>query len=516
MSAEWLSEYRSIIATLSSLLVIAGFLIIAARSGKSRSSLVKAGDRLPSETLLVDNVSRVQEPATTATDVVALLPPSDAETTKAHLGMRPILFLMAFDVAEDLDQERQRADQLHDDIVAILSRSSDLAVIGRRSREWTSHTGRSIRAIGRELDARYAVSGDISQRDSRLILDIHLLETVQGGSIWSRSFSLNGAGDSAWAMLVNQIAGHISTETLRADAERALRQEPHQLSADGMVNRASQTLTVLNRRTFHEIEQLARMAIDISPSHPAAYGVLAGAYALRAHQAWTSSPDDDLEEAFSEGSRAVELSPTNPRTLYWWGHVHLFGGRTSDALGILENAVAGDTSHVPAHIALGAASVLGGKVQHGIARLQHALKLGPDHPQAFQAYFWLGIGQLEHGETAMAQQAFSASINRNVLKNPAENGFTFWPWMGLAANLALADRQGDAEAILDNLQDRFPDGDYHVMIDHAAASFAPNLKELKMMTAIEQLLDQAPNLESATSRGASLRDLLRRRTPLES
>jgi TolB-like protein len=498
-------------------LIIAGFLVVAARSGKSRrGGRLTDGHALPEPPPIDSPVLANDEPSGQTDDVVALLPPSDSETAKGHLGARPSVFLMPFDVQSEQEQDRRKADELHDDVITILSKSSDIAVIGRKAREWTGISGRSIRALGRELDARYAIIGDLILRDGKPHLAVHLLETATGGSVWSKNFSHESMNEIGRAVMVNQVAGHVAAEILRADAERTLRQEPERLSAESLTNRAIHSLTVFNRRTFHEIESLTRMAIDLKPNLPGAYGVLAGALALKAHQSWTASPEEDLEQAFSEGSRAVELSPANPRTLFWWGHVHLYGGRTDDAIGILENAVAGDTSYVPAHIALGAALILNGKTSIGIGKLQHALNLAPDHAQAYQAHFWLGMGHMELGDNNDAQQAFFASINNNVIKNPAEGATTFWAWIGAASSFILSNRRKEAEAILERLQDRFPDGDYQIMFDHAEASFAPHLQRLKMVTTIQSLVAQDADLEPPAARPVSLRDIFRRRASAES
>lgn len=519
LSADWLAEHRSAIITLSSLLLIAGFLVVAARSGKSKKG------RGPSEgPSLVDlGISDGQAPLPESTgepasEVVALLPPSDSEMAKGQFASRPSLFLFPFDVPDDAEREKRLADELHDDIVAVLSKSSDIAVIGRKAREWGAASGRSVRSLERELGARYAVSGELSKRDDKGRFTVHLLETSTGGSMWSKPFDLSTYENDDQNILINQIAGNVASELLRAEAERTLRQEPERLSAESLTNRARHSFTAFNRRTFHEIEQLARMAIDLKPSLPGAYGILAGAMAMKAHQSWTESPDDDLEEAFSEGSRAIELSPGNPRMLFWWGHVHFYGGRTDDAVGILENAVAGDPSYVPTHILHGAALILAGESVKGIDRIDHALHLAPDHAQAFQANLWLGVGYFELQDAAAAQKAFLSSINQNVIKNPADSAATFWAWYGVAAAYIEQGRVRDARAILERLRQRFTDHDFGIMFEHAEESFAPSLRRLKMIVAVDKdkrapSSSVEPVIEPKSS---SLRNMFKRRASAES
>lgn len=517
MGADWLAEHRSVIMTLSSLLLIAGFLVVAARSGKARKT------RGPSDSMAPIDVGGREMPSPseivgeTPSDVVALLPPSDSEMAKGHFGTRPSLFLMPFEVEGDDGTGQSLADELHDEIVSILSRSSDIAVIGRKAREWSMPNGRSVRSLERELGARYAVSGDLAVRNGQARFSVHLLETATGGSMWSRNFDLGASRRDEHSLLVNQIAGNVAAEILRAEAERTLRQEPERLSAESLTNRASHSFTAFNRRTFHEIEQLARMAIDLKPSLPGAYGILAGAMALKAHQAWTESPEEDLEEAFSEGGRAIELSPGNPRMLFWWGYVHFYGGRTDDAIGIFENAASGDPSYVPTHILHGAALILLGQPSKGIERINHALDLAPDHAQAFQAKLWQGIGYAELQDPDAALKAFLASINQNVIKNPADSASTFWAWYGTAATYRELGRARECEAILERLRQRFTDHDYAIMFEHAEESFAPKLRRLKMISALEKDMVMTDlDEELPTPKSTPLRNMFRRRAAAES
>lgn len=499
-------------------MIIAGFLVVAARGGKSGDKRRSLGGQAPATEIVSNGTPDFDRagPSEPAGDVVALLQHTDQGPSSPSSAAGPSVVVMPFEAPSDGASSQREADELHDDIVTMLSKSSDIAVIGRKARAWTGTASQSIRSLGRELDARYAVIGDFSAHNGRSSFAIHLLETSTGSSIWSKHFDLEGLAKADSGFLINQVAGSVAAEILRADAERTLRQGSERLNAESLINRATQSMTAFNRRTFHEIESLARMAIELKPNYPTAFGVLAGAYAQKAHQSWTQSSDDDLEEAFLEGVRTIELSPSNPRSLYWWGYVHLYGGRTEDAIGILEQAIASDTSFVPAHIALGAAQVLDGRPAEGGDRLRHALHLGPDHAQAFNAHLWLGVGYLEMDDAASAQTTFLASINHNVIKNPVESGAAFWAWIGEAASYASLGKRLEAKAILTRLRERFVGHDFGIMFDRAEASFAPNLQQLNIAKIIAALDEPGLEPDLAIAKTPPLRGLFGRRIPLES
>lgn len=513
-SIAWLAEHRSVITTLSSLLLVTGFLIIAARGRKSKQTS-HANSTLAEQELSVGQT----EPGVSAADesnadIVPLLPELSSEDMSAPSSTRPNLFILPFEVSTANDQEQCAAVEMHDDIVAILSRSADIAIIGRMAQEGlpASVNGRSIRTIGQELDVRYAATGNLRRFSDGWRLSMQLLETTNGSSIWAKTFEPAASGDADGNILLNRIAGYLTSEVLRAEAVRTLRQAPERLSAQDLARRASHSFGAFNRRTFHEIESLTRLAIDLEPNFPGGYGVLAGALALKAHQAWTEAPQEDLKEAFSLGGRGIELAPADPRMLYWWGHVHFYGGRAEDAIGILANATAKDTSFAPAYILHGAALILTQQPTNGIVKIDHALDLAPDHPLAFQAHLWRGIGQMERRDTDAAEKAFLKSINGNVIKNPADSAAAFWAWIGIACVYAEQGRKVEIKAILDRLCDCFPGGDYRVMIEHAEASFTPGLgvKRLKVTSIADRFVEPP-----AEPQVFSLRNLFHRRAPVE-
>ncbi|MGH1482468.1 MAG: hypothetical protein ACRBM6_27745 [Geminicoccales bacterium] len=93
MSADWLAEYRSAITTLSSLLLIAGFLIIAARGSKRKKA--PGGHHTLAEPEVVETLTPIEEADGPASDILALLPSPGTEGATGS-GTRPSLFVFAF------------------------------------------------------------------------------------------------------------------------------------------------------------------------------------------------------------------------------------------------------------------------------------------------------------------------------------------------------------------------------------------------------------------------------------
>jgi serine/threonine protein kinase len=80
------------------------------------------------------------------------------------------------------------ADGITDDIVTGLSRFSYLRVIARSSTLHYAHSELDVRAVGRELGARYVMEGALRQSGSRLRIPVQLVDAQSGAHLWAETY----------------------------------------------------------------------------------------------------------------------------------------------------------------------------------------------------------------------------------------------------------------------------------------------------------------------------------------
>ena len=80
------------------------------------------------------------------------------------------------------------ADGLSEEIVTGLSRFSYLRVIARGSTAKYSSESGDVRAIGKELGARYVMEGTLRQAGTKLRLAVQLVDTVSGTHLWAETY----------------------------------------------------------------------------------------------------------------------------------------------------------------------------------------------------------------------------------------------------------------------------------------------------------------------------------------
>ena len=131
------------------------------------------------------------------------------------------------------------AEGLTDEITTGLSRFSYLRVIARGSTAKYSSESGDVRAIGKELGARYVMEGSLRQAGAKLRLTVQLADTVTGTHLWAETYERAFAPEAIFDLqddLVPRIVATVAdqygvlprsmSEALRSKSEDAL--TPHE------------------------------------------------------------------------------------------------------------------------------------------------------------------------------------------------------------------------------------------------------------------------------------------------
>lgn len=120
--------------------------------------------------------------------ILTALQDDSRTSTRAASGEMSIVVLPFDNLSPDPDQE-YFADGLTEEIIADLSKIRSLRVISRTSAMQLKGTGKSIAAIGRELDVQYALEGSVRKADNNLRITAQLIEAPSDRHLWAEKYS---------------------------------------------------------------------------------------------------------------------------------------------------------------------------------------------------------------------------------------------------------------------------------------------------------------------------------------
>ena len=301
---------------------------------------------------------------------------------------------------------------LADDLIAALSRFSNLAVLARSS-SFPFQREQDARRIAADLGVGFVVAGSVRVEERRFALSVQLLEGSTGVVLWADRYDCQ-AEDllTAQDRLVENIVATLIGRLEHAGAEMALRKRTEALGAFDLWLQGLRHADRLDLASSLRAIECFEKALAIDPDYSAAQAMLA----LMRLRAWALNPrHDDLESIAKVAERALVLDPGD-------GWSHLVVGQIAMYQKRLDAA---EIHHKKAHalnpfdariMALRSplATYLG-KPEEGLMWIERAMRLNPHHPAWYQTNQGLACYCARQYEAGAAIYASVADPQAGVL-----------------------------------------------------------------------------------------------------
>jgi serine/threonine protein kinase len=340
------------------------------------------------------------------------------------------------------------ADGLTDDILTGFSKFSYLRVIARSSTARYANPAADVRAVARELGARYVMEGSIRQAGTKVRIAVQLVDASSGAGLWAETYDRPFQADETLELLDDVVPRIVCTV---ADTQGIL---AHSMT-DALRNRDPETLTpyeaVLRSFGHHQrvnaVEHLAARtalehAVKQGPDRADCWATLAWLYREEYTHGFNLRPDP-LERALAASRRALDAGPSNhlahaafASTLFF--RCDLPGFRAAAERAIALNPMEGYTAAY-----LGMLIAYSGDWERGCALADRAMQLNPNHP----GWYWF----------PRAFNAYRQSDYRGALETVLKvnlPGFWRTQLMLAAANGQLGERVAAGQAIQELLKIR--------------------------------------------------------------
>jgi len=281
------------------------------------------------------------------------------------------------------------AEGLSEEVVTGLSRFSYLRVIARGSTAKYSSESGDVRAMGKELGARYVMEGSIRQAGSKLRLAIQLVETTTGSNLWAETFERAFSPEIAFELqdeLVPRIVATVADTQgiiMRSMVE-GLRTKPvEQLTAYEALVRSAGFSYRLYPEEHASARACAERAVQLNPNSSQAWSSLSNIYAAEYGHFFNPQPEP-LERALKAAQRAVDADGSNAGAHSALAYT-LFLRKEHQAFRIAaERALELNPLAAGEGAVLGLCLAYSGDWEHGCAVAERAMKILPFHP----GWYW--------------------------------------------------------------------------------------------------------------------------------
>jgi TolB-like protein/Tfp pilus assembly protein PilF len=339
------------------------------------------------------------------------------------------------------------AEGLSEDLITSLSKFSDLFVIARHSAFSFKDRDCDAARIGRELGARYLLSGSVRRDGERIRVTAQLVDSVSDRELWAQTYdrpftSVFGLQDELTQKIVATLVVHLK----QTELARSLRKAPGNLAAYDYFLRGNALLK--NRagadrgRMVAEARSLLKQAVDADPYYAPAVQGLAEAYLIIWLERSGYAPlaaelrnPATLERARSLAQQALQIDPflaeahaTLGWTLHWqyrrqeglaefekaralnpnladgrYAHALMQVGRAAEAVEFMQRALLHDPFPPAMHLSwLGNSYYLLGRYDDAFATLSIGAERMPDYPSIL---VWLAAAAARVGRHHVARDA---------------------------------------------------------------------------------------------------------------
>jgi adenylate cyclase len=308
--------------------------------------------------------------------------PVIAHGNAVRLDLRPTIAVIPFAMRSTEPGHEMLGEALADEVIAALSRTSELHVISRLSTTVFRERHEAIEDIRTHLGATYILSGTCRSAGTQLALFVELIDAKTEKLVWADN--LKGQVHGVFATddeLISRLVAAISSSIMSQQLQRARSQALPTLDGYTLLLGA---VALMHRTGFSEFDRAREMLehlIDRSRRHPIPHAWLAKWHVLRVQQGWTENAELEAKRALDCTKRALDFEPECTLALTVDGFVHTNLLKDFDtATQRYEHALSINPSESMAWLLMGTLHAFRGEGEVALKASERALGLSPLDP----------------------------------------------------------------------------------------------------------------------------------------
>jgi len=316
--------------------------------------------------------------------------------------------VLAFDnMSGDTDQE-YFSDGIGKDIIADLSKLSDLHVIARNSSFAYKNQSISIPTVAAELGVRYVLEGSVRRAGNRVRVNAQLIDGENGGHIWAERFDRDltdifAVQDELTQHIVSALKIHLTPE----DHDRLAHKTTIDIAAYNLFLRAREQTWFHTQLGNIEARKLLESALEIEPEYAAAHARIAFTRVIDYANGWADDPDASLRTGLERAEKAVQLDGEEPQARFALAVACIWSKDLARALDESERCLALQPGSPEACLALAHAQIFDGQAEAALQTIDTYMQLDPHYPDLtlhFLAEAHISLGRYEDAIAALVRR----------------------------------------------------------------------------------------------------------------
>ena len=318
---------------------------------------------------------------------------------------RPSIAVLPFDLIGEPGPHDIIADALPADIIMDLARINWLFVIARGSSFRFRGADSDPEKVGKALKVNYCLTGSIERRNAGVTVNVSLVDTRDGHTIWSERYS--GLLDELQDLrpeIERGVLGNILMHVPQNEVRLARGLPSSALDAWACFHLGLDHMYRFNAADNASANRLFKDAIERDPYFSRAMAGLSFTHFQSAFMAYDKDAKLHKDLARSLAERAVEIDRLDPFAHFSLGRCSWLEGRLEDSIGWFDRATSLSPSYAQGIYNRGLVATIASKPEQADRDLALALDLSPMDPLAYGMISGRALTHLQFGDLEKAAE----------------------------------------------------------------------------------------------------------------
>ena len=306
---------------------------------------------------------------------------SDVEMSRElPLPDKPSIAVLPFtNMSGDSGQE-YIADGITENIIACLSKISEMFVISRNSTFIYKGKSVKIQEVGRNLGVRYILEGSVQKAGERVRITAQLVDSTTGHHLWAERYDRSMEDFfNLQDEITQEIVIALQVELTEGERARAY-QTTRNLEAWAYLVQGIGCFRRFTRGDNAKARKLAIRATKLDPEDVLAWTLLGWTHVMDGGFGTGESAKRHFKEAVTLAEKAVAMDDSHAEARSLLGYVRLFQKEYDKALVEGTKAVGLDPNNAYSHSTLGHTMLFSGDFNGAIKMFHKAMRLSPYYP----------------------------------------------------------------------------------------------------------------------------------------
>ncbi len=354
---------------------------------------------------------------------------------------KPSIAVLPFENMSGDPEQEYFADGIAEDILTRLAMWRHFPVIARNSSFIYKGGTRDVKAVGRELGARYVLEGSVRKAGNRVRITVQLIDAESGHHIWAEQY--NRGLEDIFAVqdeITDAIVTALEPAVGRAEMQRAQRRDPENLDAWDLYQRGMWHMSKSTREDITRARELMQQSAAEDPNFAPPFAGLGLTGFFEISLGFAADPDTTLAIAREAAQRSVRLDELDPHAQVALGYTSSWSRDYDIGLTAARRAVELNPSFALGYHCLGGANIMVGRFDDAVEAMEQAVRIGPRDPWLFLYFAGVCACRYMLRDYERSVEAAQVSVERFA---QYASGHRF-----LAMALAQLGREDDAQRAL--------------------------------------------------------------------